>query len=139
MLEELSDRPKLSSLQKFIEEVLHKKNIISIVLFGSMAKGTFNVFSDYDVLIVVSEDSDRFIDRLWKYSIISDGYVEPVVYTLSEVKMMFQQNHLLLLEALKDGISLYDTGFWKTLRREFEEKLKKREIIPKEQGWIINV
>jgi predicted nucleotidyltransferase len=121
-----------------MEQLLHKKDVVSVVLYGSMAKGTFNIFSDYDVLIVVKEDPDRFIDRLWKYGLLSDGYVEPVVYTLSEIKMMFQQNHLLLLEALKDGIPLYDTGLWKTLQKEFEEKLEKREIVPKEQGWIIN-
>jgi len=103
-----------------------------------MAKGTYTIFSDYDVLVIVSEDSDRFIDRLWKYGRLSDGYVEPVVYTLSEVKKMFKQNHTLLLEALKDGIPLYDTGFWKTLRQKFEKKLKRREIIPKKNGWIIN-
>ena len=39
---------------KICEKVL-KKNLTSIILFGSVAKGTFNEKSDYDFLIVVKK------------------------------------------------------------------------------------
>lgn len=122
-------------------ERLFEKNggkIVSVVLFGSMAKETYTIHSDYDLLIVVSEERLDLKDRFYEYSKYSDGWVEAFVYTVEEVREMFRDKNTLILEALKDGVTLYDKGFWENLRKEFEELLRCGIVTPKKDGWIIN-
>jgi len=128
-------------LQAFLQAVLAAKaqNLEVIVLFGSMAKEDYSIRSDYDVFIVVKESQIRFLDRLLEYTQFSDGKVEPLVYTVEEIRQMFENNHLLLLEALKDGIVLWTEGtFWDNLKEKFDAKLAAGKLIPRKKGWTIN-
>lgn len=43
-------------------------NIKKIVLFGSLAKDTYTLRSDADLLIIIKNDTARFIDRIPKFS-----------------------------------------------------------------------
>ena len=40
------------------------KNIRQVILFGSLADGTCTATSDADLLIVIEDGKDRFIDRI---------------------------------------------------------------------------
>lgn len=139
MLERLRGLPRLDSLKKYLERLFEEEadRIVSIVLFGSMAKGTCTTHSDYDLLIIVSREDLSLKDRLYKYSRYSDGWVEPFTYTIEEVEEMFEDRNPLILDALKDGIILYDRGFWKNLRERFEKLLESGAVAPKKDGWII--
>ncbi len=136
----LRDLPRYSSLENYVKTLMKEKGdrVESIVLFGSMAKGNYTKFSDYDLLIIVSRESLSFKDRLYEYSLYSDGWVEPFTYTKEEVEKMFREFNPLILDALKDGIIIYDkTGFWKDLKKKFNKLLSSGTITPKKNGWII--
>lgn len=139
MLNRLQDLPRFKSLKSFIESILKEEGdrILSIILFGSMAKGTYNIYSDYDILIVVSHEELNFKDRLYKYSKFSNGWIEAFVYTKKEIELMFKNFNLLILDSLKDGLIIYDKGFWNNLKKEFKELINKGILIPKENGWLI--
>lgn len=140
MQKKLQDLPRYSSLENYVKTLMKERGdrVESIVLFGSMAKGNYTKFSDYDLLIVVSRESLSFKDRLYEYSLYSDGWVEPFTYTKEEVEKMFGEFNLLILDALKDGIVIYDkTNFWKNLKRKFNKLLSSGTITPKKNGWII--
>ena len=139
MLKELQKLPRADSLEKFLQGILATKSdrILSIVLFGSMAKGNYTKYSDYDVLIAVSHEKLSFKERLYEYSFFSDGWVESFVYTKEEIEEMFKDFNPLLLDSLKDGIIMYDKGFWKDLKTKFELLLEKKIISVKKDGWAI--
>ncbi|RLE58667.1 MAG: hypothetical protein DRJ32_06040 [Thermoprotei archaeon] len=103
-----------------------------------MAKGTYNIYSDFDLIVVVRKEELPFKDRPLKYSKYSDGWVEAFVYTREEVEYMFREFNTLILEALKDGIIIYDDGFWSKLQSRFKELMEKGIIRPKKNGWIIS-
>jgi len=139
LLEQLRGLPRFDSLKSFVEAVLKRRDnrVVSIILFGSMAKGNYTNHSDYDVLIVVSKEELSFKDRLYKYSTLSNGWVEPFVYTSEEAESMLEDYNPLMLDALKDGIVIHDEGEWALLKDRFNEMLREGILIPKENGWII--
>jgi len=141
LLERLRELPRFSSLKSFIDAILKQKGdrILSIILFGSMAKGNYTKYSDYDILLIVSHEELSFKDRLYEYSLPSNGWVEPFVYTQEEVKSMLSTFHPLILDSLKDGLVIYDEGFWNGLKATFHELLEKGILSPKKGGWIIKV
>ncbi|MEM1545305.1 MAG: nucleotidyltransferase domain-containing protein [Candidatus Methanomethylicia archaeon] len=139
MLNQLQELPRFTSLKKFVNSILKKEGgrILSIVLFGSMAKGTYTKHSDYDLLIVVSHEELSFKDRLYKYSKFSNGWVEAFIYSKEEVELMFKDFNPLILDSLKDGLVIYDRGFWSDLRRIFNELIANKQLTQKKNGWII--
>ena len=141
MLNRLRGLPRLASLEKYLNELFKEKGdcIVSIILFGSMARGDYTRYSDYDLLIIISSDKHSFKDRLLEFSKFSDGWVEPLVYTEEEAAQMFRDFNLLILDALKDGIVIYDKGFWSKLKESFNALLKKGVIAPKTCGWRIDL
>lgn len=141
MLERLRGLPRFDSLRVFVESLLRDKGdrVLSVVLFGSMAKGNYTKFSDYDVLVVVSGEELSFKDRLYWYSLYSDGWVEVFPYTKDEVEVMFGDFNPLVLDALKDGFVIFDRGFWSRLKSRYRKLLGRGVITPKENGWIIRV
>jgi len=140
LLEQLSNRPNIECLRDFVNQALAEKGdeIEFIVLYGSMAKGNWSQESDYDVLIGLRiDDNKRFIDRLYDYSLMSRGPIEVFVYSKSDIKLMFETFHLTLLEALNDGIVIYDRGGWANMQEQFALMLEQRVIESVEYGWRI--
>ena len=140
MLEQFLDRPNIECLRDFVNQVLAEKGdeIEFIVLYGSMAKGNWSLDSDYDVLIGLQiDDNKKFIDRLYDYSLMSRGPIEAFVYSKSEIQLMFDTFHLTLLEALNDGIVIYDRGRWANMKKQFALMLDKKVIEQVEYGWRI--
>ena len=128
------------SLRKFVERVLAERgeDIEFIVLFGSRAKGEWTEWSDYDVFIGLRiDDGKRLTDRIYEFSLFSEGEVEPFPYSRSEWERMFNGFHPLLLEVLEYGIVLFDRGAFKRMREKFLEWRKKNIVTPTELGWKI--
>ena len=139
MLRKLPEFPRKNSLANFLRKIFEEKGdkIQSIVLFGSVARGEYTIYSDIDLLVIVSEEHSSFKDRLYEYSKYSDGWVEALVYTTREVDEMFRNFNPIILDALYYGLVIYDKGFWKTLTKDFKNLLNKKVIVPKKNGWII--
>ena len=48
----------------FVDQVKQDKNVLGIMLFGSIARGTFNSYSDIDILVVVDGNVLTYFDKL---------------------------------------------------------------------------
>src|SRR3989344_3973154 len=117
--------------EKFKEKVLEKnKDIVkSVVLFGSLTRNDFHEKSDIDMLVVIDdtmarfspEMKDSFDDRLHQIakSIAENITVQPA-WTLSEFWDMARIGHPLLYTIVRDGLALYDTGFFIPIRKLLE-------------------
>lgn len=140
MLRELSNRPDVEKLERFLADLLERRReeIEFVVLFGSMARGDWSAGSDYDLLIGLSyDDGKRFIDRLGEFA-PKEGNIEIFPYSLSEWRRMFSEYHPLLLEALAHGIVLWDKGAFSEMRKTFQEWLKSGKVTPWRNGWKIS-
>lgn len=73
------------ALQEFVSRVktLTGKNLVSVRLFGSKARGDFRKYSDIDVLIVVHRSSWRLKNAIWDLAydvnLEFDVYISPRV------------------------------------------------------------
>ena len=82
-----------------------------VVLYGSYARGDFNVDSDVDLLIL-KETNERFIDRIASALAVTGARipVEPIVYTPEEIEEMRARRSGLLADAEREGNVLYERG-----------------------------
>lgn len=113
-------------------------SLVSVVLFGSVARGEAGEGSDIDMLVVSDSFNESSGERFLPFREIErdlrnseprrrlrkEGFgtlISPVPLTRAEVR----RNPPILLDVLTDGIILYDTGdFIKGCLAELERKLK---------------
>jgi len=127
-------------LQMFVQRLMEERGdeIEFIVLFGSRAKGEWSKGSDYDVMVGLRrDDGKRLIDRIYEFSLLSSGEVEPFPYSHSEWRRMFEEFHVLLLEALEYGIVSFDRGAFGEMKRIFLELRESGIVTPTGSGWRI--
>ncbi|MFH0836709.1 MAG: nucleotidyltransferase domain-containing protein [Candidatus Aenigmatarchaeota archaeon] len=102
-----------NEFSKYISRLRRKldiKNILSVVLFGSVSKGTTNELSDIDILIVYR---DRFngavIKQIFeKYS----RYVQIIDLSDNEFDKKYKEGNELIINAIKSGIIIYDRDYY---------------------------
>ncbi len=79
--------------------------IATFVVFGSVARGDFNLWSDVDVLVIAEHVADGWLER-----IVSMGeppaLVQPMVWTPAEWTEQLARNNAAALEAADRGIWL---------------------------------
>ena len=76
-----SEQQAWEAIRAFVRSVLAREgeNLLSIMLFGSRARGEHTCYSDADLLVVLAESGRRFIDRLSDFATLCpDGLVEPL-------------------------------------------------------------
>ncbi len=140
-------------IEKFIELLKEKygDRLISICLFGSIARGDFNSNSDIDVLIIIkgfSSDLDSRISELFEIkrklrrsieykNLLKNNMprmISEIVFTPDEVS----RHPPILLDIIIDGVIVYDKNDF--LRKELEKlKVKLNSIgakrIKSKHGW----
>ena len=86
-----------------------RAEIERVVLFGSMARGDAVPGSDVDLLMVLLESRFPFLDRSVEYKPkgIPVG-VDVFAYTEDEIQKMTRDGHMLLQQALSEGMTVYD-------------------------------
>jgi hypothetical protein len=77
---------------------------VTAILFGSYAKGDFNLWSDVDILLVSDEFKGNPVERLKPLDIPAGFQVIPL--TLKEFERLAKKEEHLATEALKFGIVL---------------------------------
>ncbi len=115
----------------------YKDQLVSVVLFGSVARETQRFDSDIDILIVaenlpkgrgkrireflqIEEKLEEHLRNLEKSGIYT--YISPILKTPEEVKA----GSLLFLDLVEDSKILYDRdNFFKNKLEELRDKLKK--------------
>ncbi len=86
-----------------------RAEIERVVMFGSMARGDAVPGSDVDLLVALSESSVPFLDRSVEYK--PEGIpvgVDVFAYTEEEMEKMTREGHMLLKQALSEGVTVYD-------------------------------
>ncbi len=137
---ELSDRPEVEKLERFLKRALEERgeDVEFVVLFGSMARGDWSLGSDYDVLIGLrKDDGKRLVERMAEFDRFAEGNIQVFPYSRSEWRRMFSDFNPLLLEALEDGVVLWDRGAFSEMRKVFEGWRKSGKVRRRKMGWEI--
>ena len=93
---------------KHITELIKEtvgRNLVSIVLFGSTARGDFDKHSDYDVLVIVKKYSEKQCKDQW-HTIKKSGFKElgvPVDAIFMEESGLKDITNPFTLDVLSDG------------------------------------
>jgi predicted nucleotidyltransferase len=109
----------VSHLTKRLIEDLGDK-VESIVLYGSVARNEARENSDIDVLVVTRDDDRKLYDRISKIRTRID-LSNNMLTTLLQISRNELEQHMKLgspfmENVVKEGIILYDNGFFKKIR-----------------------
>lgn len=98
-------------IEKFIEELKAREEILGILVFGSYARGDQRENSDVDVLALVNEGA-------WRDVITKDGQIFEMVYaSLADAKSFYEHNPNDAVQQWNDGQIVYDkNGVMKELQ-----------------------
>ncbi|MCE4611841.1 MAG: nucleotidyltransferase domain-containing protein [Desulfurococcales archaeon] len=113
----------MEELREIVEKLRRSLNLAAVVLFESRARG------DYD-LLVITWFRESYLDRIkLVLDILADVKipVEPHPYTPQEALEMLRKGSPTIVDALEEGIVLYDSGWLKALRDELK-RIKKRGL-----------
>ena len=98
----------LKTIAKNIEKEISAREVI---LFGSIARDDYGLYSDADILIILEKsDKRRYFDRIPEligFFVESPIHVDIFPYTLEEIDRM-KDNNLFIKRALHEGIDLLD-------------------------------
>ena len=85
----------------------------AVVVFGSVARGDFNVWSDVDVLVVAERLPESPLDRLDALGLRPPA-VQPVAWTPEELRRQLERGNRIAREALERGVWLVGAaaGVW---------------------------
>ncbi len=97
---------------KKIRENVDKKNILSLVLFGSVAKNKATDSSDIDIMVIYEKKpSSKVINSVFeKYS----KEVQIVYFSRKEFDKKYNYGNELIINILKTGKIIYDRDFYYT-------------------------
>ncbi|NJF25984.1 nucleotidyltransferase domain-containing protein [Thermococcus sp. Bubb.Bath] len=125
-------------IERFVGRIVDYFNgDVTIILFGSRARGDYNRASDYDLIVISGKLSGNFLTRTKPLYELNEELldVDILAYTPSEFLKALENLSPSALDAMKEGIVLHDNGFYRTARRKFEE-LKKKGL-RKETYWLV--
>lgn len=95
----------LATARAFVAGLRETLDLRAAVVFGSVARGDFNVHSDVDLLLVVDGAPTDYWERLRGLGEVP-GEVEPVVWTAPEWRTRRIRGDPIAVEAVGDGVWL---------------------------------
>ena len=130
-MDEAEKQKRLEIVKKFTDKVLEKyKHLVKcIVVMGSVARDEFKPKSDIDVFVVIDDTSfeitpelhDKIDEDLEKIAEkISDKLSVQPSYTLTEFWDYARVCHPIIYNFIKEGIAVYDTGFFTPIKKLLE-------------------
>lgn len=107
------------------------EDLVSIILFGSVAKGKSNRYSDIDFCVVTKKNKESE-----KYNIMKLFHrnCDVIMRTENEFAGYLQNLNALDLEIFRAGTAIYGVDIIKKQKKLFEDVKKKYKLIPK-TGW----
>jgi hypothetical protein len=103
--------------QGYVDKISEAISLVSAILYGSFARGDFNLSSDIDVLIISDSLPSNPLARLELLYQFAFASIEPKAYTTKEFISLLKDGNLIIVDALKTGIILIDHGFLSKLKR----------------------
>ncbi|MGH7570378.1 MAG: nucleotidyltransferase domain-containing protein [Gemmatimonadota bacterium] len=98
-------RELLDFARRFAEGIDAELGVRAVVVFGSVARGDFNQWSDIDVLIIAEGLHGRLLERLdrlgWRLPL-----VRPIPWTPAEWEIEVRRGNPIAREALESGVWL---------------------------------
>jgi predicted nucleotidyltransferase len=125
-------------LERFVRRLVdYFRGDVTIILFGSRARGDFNRASDYDLIVVSKRLKGNPLRRTRPLYALNEDFLEVdiLAYTPSEFLRAMENLSPSVLDAMKEGILLHDNGFYEVAKRRFEEL--KRKGLKKDRYWMI--
>lgn len=109
----------IAQLRKRLVEELQDK-IESIVLYGSVARDEAHEDSDIDILVVTRDDDRKLYDRISKIRTridLDNNTLTALVHmSRNELERYIKLGSPFVENVLKEGVILYDSGFFKKVR-----------------------
>ncbi|GIX41336.1 MAG: hypothetical protein KatS3mg129_1069 [Leptospiraceae bacterium] len=113
----------------------YKENLISLIIFGSVGRGTFREDSDIDILIIANNLPDGRLKRVEQFHSVEiqienllnqynlkQMYLSPIFKTPMEA----QKGSPLFLDMIEDSIILYDkNNFFRSILHQLQSNLNK--------------
>jgi len=124
----------LEELDKLVRDH-YKEDLISLIVFGSISRGTFREDSDIDLLIIANNLPNGRIKRINHFMPVEEK-MESLLKSL-ELNQMYLSTIIkspeeaikgspLFLDMIEDGIILYDKdNFFKDILNKLKENLQK--------------
>jgi predicted nucleotidyltransferase len=81
-------------------------DVRAVVVFGSVARGDFNKWSDIDLLVVAESVAERLIDRHTQLGPLP-GRVQPIVWTREEFREKLRRDDPITSEVANCGVWLH--------------------------------
>ena len=98
----------------------------AIVLYGSVAVGEASEDSDIDILVVTKSRSRELYYKISSIRTrvdLDNGTLTTLTYmSKDEFEFHLKSGSPFLEDVLRDGVALYDSGFFKRLRRSFDKE-----------------
>jgi predicted nucleotidyltransferase len=123
-------------LKEYSKAISSKLGKFTGILYGSMARGDYNVWSDIDFLVISDKLPENPLKRLEFLYLFTDTPIEVKGYTRNEFLKMIEKRNPLALDALVEGKVVVDDGFWETAKIKFEDVKKRYELVKGDRCWI---
>jgi predicted nucleotidyltransferase len=113
--------PHLNELKTFMNRIEKDNNLKLVLLYGSLAKGSYTQHSDIDVLCVFDKKFNNTEERFLASYKYSDGLVQPKNLSYQEFKHSLRKGNSFLYSICKDGFILYSKIPMETLDKWLKE------------------
>ncbi len=123
-------------LREYSKAVSSKLGKFTGVLYGSMARGDYNVWSDIDFLVISDQLPENPLKRLEFLYSLTEESIEVKGYTRNEFLKMIEQRNPIALDALVEGKVIVDDGFWEVAKDKFEEVKRRYELVREHKRWV---
>lgn len=98
-------RALIQRASDFVEAIPAEAGLIAAAVFGSVARGDFNLWSDIDLLVIVAGATERSLDRPLVLGPPAPR-VQAIVWTPEEFERAFAAGNPIALEAVTAGVWL---------------------------------
>ena len=110
--EALSDRRRarealIEKARSFVAEMARAGDLVAAVVYGSVARGDFNVWSDIDLLLIRSRLPARMPDRLAALADRAPAGVQALAWTPEEFTKAHRAGNPIAAEAQARGVVLH--------------------------------
>lgn len=140
-----------SLIEHYLEEIQEKlsHNLLSVTLFGSVARRKAVPNSDVDLLTLVKEKNRATEKEIIRINVASYNWpqmrslrekgIRTKIYNIVKTEEEIKENPFILLDILKDGELLYDPqGKMKRLLQRLKKRLKTlkaERVVLKDGKW----